>query len=144
MIYMVVVIAAGLLIDSRRFLLLLPALPVVWLALAWRMKRSALGTEAGATILVSILSFVTVNIVSAPAEFERFRFGSGPFAELRLFSSPKTDAIIEVPNRTYPEVISPTIVEGFGSRMDRWMLSRYWKPDDAEYRLLSTKLESAT
>lgn len=72
-----VLVAAGALSSSRRFIVLMAFLPVVWILI---QGRSAVLKS----ILVGLLSTALVYVVSDPASFEKFRFGHEPYTVLNL------------------------------------------------------------
>ncbi|WWT40003.1 hypothetical protein [Nostoc phage Nsp-JY10] len=115
---MVLIMAAGLTVGSRRFLVLLPAFIIGWLWMCIAADgMKALPKEVAAVLAVGALSWLAIAIVADPENFERFRFGKEPFTVIGGGSGGSA------PNRAYPEVIGQTIFsDGLGSRLDRWKL----------------------
>lgn len=115
-----ILIAAGLTVGSRRFLLLLPVFFLGW---AWIEIRtsgtSSLRTEVPVMAAVLLGAWALVSLVTAPEIYETYRFGKRPLTV--LFNTEGESA--SPPNRAYPGVIAATILsEGLSTRMDRWQL----------------------
>ena len=112
-----IIIVAGVLSGSRRFLLLMPLVPVVWILVAcWSQKLKFTFCVLATIILYSVI----VN----PALTERVRTGALPYKV--LFSETREidfDQINERINPTYTTVVLGTMTDGtFGtsSRLNLW------------------------
>jgi hypothetical protein len=109
------IIAAGALVGSRRFLVLMFFVPVIW----FYFRRYF--TIAKAFILV-FLSFLIINLTSSPESFERFRFGAEEYKIILSYGKPEMDASINI-NRSTPSAILGTMSDGTlgtSSRLDLW------------------------
>lgn len=133
LVLMVPLIAAGLAVGSRRFLLLLPLLMILLPMLVWHLRSFSQAVLEGVKIAAVFgVSWVALSLIAAPEEFEKFRFGDQPYSVLLDFEATKNGSSAETgdpagslsvrsPNRAYPDVIMGTIDEGsLNSRIDRW------------------------
>jgi len=120
-------VAAGALSSSRRFIILVVFLPVVWITLRGYLSIIRI-------VPVVLLSIFIVNSISDPESFEKFRFGDEPFTVFRLENfigdsqnqnqnqNQKQNQTI---NRSTPEAMLGTMLDGSGgtaSRLDLWRL----------------------
>ncbi len=122
---MVPLISAGLAIGSRRFLLLLPLLIVILPVLVWHFRSFSQAVLEGVGIAVVFgVSWVTLSLIAAPEEFEKFRFGEESFTVIFDFWEAQSGAMLQgvyLPNRAYPDVILGTIDQNsLDSRIERW------------------------
>lgn len=116
-----ILLAAGALVGSRRFLLLMMLLPFVWL---FYHKWKGFVPLA----VISLSSFLLLNVVSDPDSFERFRFGAEPYTVILPSIDPNANALdgghVSI-NRAIPSAMLGTLADGtFGtaSRLDLWGL----------------------
>lgn len=117
------IIAAGALVSSRRFLVLMFFIPVIWFYLRQNF------TITRAIILISS-SFLIINLISSPDSFERFRFGAEEYKIILSFGETVLDATDEPEsrdvvniNRSTPSAILGTMSDGTlgtASRLDLW------------------------
>lgn len=110
---LIVVLSAGVLVGSRRFLLLLPLIPLYW-TIGVGMRRAVLGALITAGCVCAL-----TWLVSSPASHERYRFGGEPYTVLGFSASPTQ---LAPPNRAHPSAIASTVDGMTGSRLDRMRL----------------------
>jgi len=130
------VIAAGLLSGSRRFLILMPIILTTFWAYSCYLSiiTRPLYYHLAAVTLVAIGSLALVTHVPAPEEAERFRGGAEAYfvadmqSIIQILST--RDAAnegtisIRPPNRATPSVIATTIDgDAFGTRTGRWQFA---------------------
>lgn len=136
-------VVAGALSSSRRFIVLLAILPFVWLLI---QGRSALFKVA----LVTVLSVGLLQVVSDPESFAKFQHGNKPFKVLSLdllvdevaslghAEIPEVD-VAGVINRSTPEAMLSTMADGTAgtaSRLAFWQLGfsmLSWLPQGWSY-----------
>jgi len=111
-----VLVAAGALSSSRRFIVLMMFLPFLWVMLQ--------GWSVTAKVMYAVLlSVLLINVVSDPESFERFRVGDEPYKSLSFTGVTRTDDMII--NRSRPEVMFGTMADGAlgaSSRLELWTL----------------------
>lgn len=118
--------AAGIGVGSRRFILLAPVIILAWLGLSFYIRgwKQAV-SEAAIIALVGASSWILIGSVSAPESYERFRFGTETMTVLGA-PSEQAEALanaIARPNRAGAEVIASTIDDqALGSRVEKWAL----------------------
>lgn len=135
-----VLIAAGALSSSRRFVVLMVFIPVVWVLLE---GRSVLFKS----LLVGFISAFLIYAVSDPASFQRYRFGVEPYRVLE-FNLDSNFAIVQVLessdsvpkiNRSTPMAMLSTMADGTlgtESRLEYWKLGTSmmgWFPQGWSY-----------
>ncbi len=156
-----ILVAAGALSSSRRFIVLMIFLPFFWILLqGW-----------SATVKVTfavLLSALLINVVSDSESFERFRFGGEPYKVLSLNgvltsrdmsnnrSTPEfmlgtmagRDMSI---NRSTPEVMLGTMADGSlgaSSRLEFWALGtsmvNWWPQGWSYHEVFSCKFSSCS
>lgn len=141
---MALLITAGVLSSSRRFVVLIGLLPVVWFLFE---GRSAIVKG----LFVGVFSAVLIYMVSDPASFDRYRFGGEPFRVLEFkldnqdsnVSGQKPDAknslVTAHINRSAPIVMLGTMADGTmgtQSRLTYWELGASmlsWLPQGWSY-----------
>jgi len=126
-----ILIAAGALSSSRRFVILAMFLPFLWVALQ--------GWYAAAKAILSVfLSIFLVNIASDPDSFEKYRFGSEPYKVVSLTGlgailfpidratpESKLSTMLIPINRATPDAMLGTMADGTigtASRLEFWTL----------------------
>ncbi len=129
-----ILIAAGLLSGSRRFLLAVIFVPVFWIAAALLYQNKH---RIGKIILTSLLTmsagYVLSIIVADQKSFAQFQSGDKAWRILHLsdvyrgrldFAKPPSDTVIKPPFRAYAEVMIGTVNSatsyGTDSRQERW------------------------
>lgn len=118
-------IAAGLAVGSRRFLLLLPILLLASTLLVWRFEglRQA-ATEGARSAVLFLFALLLLSVVSAPEEYEEFRLGNQQFTILFDLSDDVRVGSAEVDwsvRTVYPDIVFQSIGEGgFAPRLERW------------------------
>lgn len=139
-----ILVAAGMLSSSRRFIVLAGILPFVWVVLQ--------GIPAVTkSVLVAVMVLLTIYCVTDPASFERYRFGQEPYKVVFSFDNKDTrvsidtvsnaDAIGEAVqiNRSVPSAMLSTMADGTlgtASRLAYWDLalsSLGWVPQGWSY-----------
>jgi len=135
-------VTAGVLSSSRRFIVLAMLLPFIWIALqGWADKYRVLCT--------AVLSFLLISGVSDPDSFERFRFGGEDYKVLRL------DGVFAVDNlyinRSNPEVMLSTMADGTlgtASRLELWRLGasmlKWWPQGWSYHQIFSCEFSSCS
>lgn len=135
-------VAAGALSSSRRFIVLLAVLPFAWI---WIEGRSVLFKVA----LVTLLSAGLIWVVSDPTSFERYRYGAEPYTLLALKDAVDevvgghplplvNDASVKI-NRSTPEAMLSTMADGTAGTASRaafWQLGfsmLSWLPQGWSY-----------
>ncbi|MNI44628.1 hypothetical protein D3C73_990100 [compost metagenome] len=133
-------IAAGALSSSRRFVVLMVLIPVAWVLLEGRSVWFK-------SLLVGFVSTFLIYAVSDPASFERYRFGGEPYRVLE-FNFDSDSAMVQslenrdgVPkiNRSAPMAMLGTMADGTlgtGSRLEYWKLGTSmmgWFPQGWSY-----------
>lgn len=124
-----VLITAGLLSSSRRFIVLATMLPFVWIFLEGK-------TAVIKSVLVAGLIALLLNAVTDSESFERFRFGNEPYTVLFINN---IDEIILTTNRSNPTAMLGTMTDGTlgtASRLDYWRLALdniRWFPQGWQY-----------
>lgn len=116
---LLILITAGALSSSRRFLLLAPSLPIVWILLE---KRSGAIKAA----IIGVLSVASISAITDPESFERFRFGAEPYKTIFGYSEGNAISGSGHINRSAPSIILGTMGDGtFGaaSRLNYWKLA---------------------
>ena len=135
-------VAAGALSSSRRFIVLAMFLPFIWMVLqGWSAKARVL--------CVVLLSILLVGLVSDADSFERYRFGGESYKLLRLDGVSLVNSLYV--NRSSPEVMLGTMADGtFGtaSRLEFWSLGASmvgWWPQGWNYHhVFSCKFSSCS
>lgn len=122
-----VLLAAGALVSSRRFLILMAFLPFIYFSIEGKLSIIK-------SLFIIAFSVTIIQSTSNPASFERFRFGDEPFQiinteKIKISSftvaNPKLNNAAKPPsiNRSTPEAILGTMADstlGTGSRLDLW------------------------
>lgn len=127
-----ILISAGLLSSSRRFIVLAAFLPVVWILVEGRAAIIK-------SIIIGVLVVLMVHFVTDPVSFEHYRFGEKEFKVLfEIDEDIGYDNHIQI-NRSLPSVMLGTMTDGtFGtaSRLDYWKLAfnnLSWLPQGWSY-----------
>jgi len=130
-------LAAGALSSSRRFLLLLP---ILFLLKIFAEKRLRLLS----VIFLISSTMAVVLIVSDPQSFERYRFGDKPFKEIHFPNGIRDGLLSSMSDskigRSTPAAILSTVSDGslgFSSRLEFWRygLDRVgWFPSGWSYQ----------
>lgn len=120
-------VAAGALSSSRRFILLVFFIPIIWIIIQGRLGLIR-------SVITTILAGLLIFIVSDPVSFEKFRFGGVDYKILNLpeFSSifglsvdsKIPDSFLSI-NRATPDAMLSTMNDGYlgtGSRIKFWDL----------------------
>lgn len=131
-IFLPILIAAGALVGSRRFLVLMIFMPIVVVLI---YGRSAVIKLA----LISMFTAAAIYFIQDPNSFEKYRFGKEPYTVVLNFmyeSKPGNNAAEPVStiqqesifniNRTAPFVMLGTMTDGTlgtASRLDFWSLA---------------------
>lgn len=129
---LLILITAGALSSSRRFLLIAPSLPIVWILLE---KRSGAIKAA----IIGVLSVASISAITDPESFERFRFGAEPYTTIFGYSEGSATSVSGRINRSAPLVMLGTIGDGTlgtATRIDFWKLgleSTKWHPQGWAY-----------
>lgn len=117
-----ILIAAGALSSSRRFLVLMIFLPVIMVIVEGRMGLIR-------SLVLIIFSAAIVFLVTDSESFERFRFGSEPYTVIGVSKETQETGGGEVftnINRSEPSVMLGTMADGTlgtASRLDFWQLA---------------------
>lgn len=131
-------IAAGALSGSRRFVVLMVFIPIVWVLVE---GRSAIAKS----LCIALFSTVLVYVVTDPVSFDRYRFGGEPFRVLEFKFGAEVAEIVESShftakiNRSAPMAMLGTMADGTlgtGSRLDFWKLGASmlsWVPQGWSY-----------
>ncbi len=132
--FLPILVAAGALSSSRRFLVLVCFLPFVWFMI--ERKSEAMKLTAKKLVLVGGFSFFLISVVTDPVSFERYRFGGEPFVILGGGNEMYDRISI---NRSAPVVILGTMGDGTlgaASRLEYWKLAFEnisWLPQGWDY-----------
>ncbi|MEL7548344.1 hypothetical protein AAGV37_00620 [Pseudomonas protegens] len=133
--FLPILLAAGALSSSRRFIVLMVFIPFVWILIQ--------GEAAVAkSLLIAVLSLLLVCCISDSASFERYYHDRQPFQVLSFKSDTQDqgrELVFENINRSAPTIIAGTMVDGTlgtASRLSYWglgasMLS--WFPQGWSY-----------
>ena len=129
-------IAAGALSGSRRFVVLMVFIPVVWVLLEGR-------SAVAKSVFTVLFSTVLIYGVTDPVSFDRYRSGEEPFRVLEFkFDAEdgvESDHFTVKINRSAPMVMLGTMADGtlgMGSRLDFWKLGVSmlgWMPQGWSY-----------
>lgn len=125
-------LAAGALSSSRRFILLMCFIPIVWILI---QGRPALIKLLGVVIATSVLVF----FVPDASSFESFRYGATPYKVLEFSDEVGRDNVEAGINRSGPAVMLGTMADGTlgtSSRLDFWRLGASmvgWAPQGWRY-----------
>ena len=127
-----ILLAAGALSSSRRFLVLMVLLPFIWILIQGKFAliRSA---------LVAIATGFLVFFVSDPVSFKKFQFGEQAYSVIFQLDGPDADVINTPINRSSPSVILGTLADGTvgtASRFEYWKLAYTqlsWLPQGWNY-----------
>ncbi|MEN5238969.1 MULTISPECIES: hypothetical protein [Pseudomonas] len=109
-------IAAGALSSSRRFIVLMVFLPIIWVMV---QGRSAVVKS----VIVAIFSALLIYAVSDPVSFARFQHGDLPYTVLSIGDAVSLNGVSI--NRSTPGVMLSTMGDGTGgtgSRIKFWSL----------------------
>ena len=113
-----ILLAAGLLCGSRRFILLAPFLPIAWLLFE---RRKALVKIAA----VAAIGFVLTLAVSDSKQYGRHQSGELSWTVVD-WTGVRPTGDLQGPNRTYADTMVGTMsadtAYGFGARIQRWKL----------------------
>jgi hypothetical protein len=111
-------VAAGMLVGSRRFILLAPFLPIAWVLLE---RKKALLKVAG----VAVAAFVLTLAVTDSDQYMKHQKGVLPWSVVD-WTGVRPIGDMQGPNRTYAGVMLGTMGAdsgyGAGARIDRWKL----------------------
>lgn len=156
-----ILVAAGALSSSRRFIVLMIFLPFFWILLQ--------GWSATVKVIFAVLlSALLINVVSDSESFERFRFGGEPYKVLSLNgvlasgdmslnrSTPEamlgtiTGGDVSI-NRSTPEAMLGTMADGSlgaSSRLEFWALGAsmvsWWPQGWSYHEVFSCKFSSCS
>lgn len=129
-------IAAGALSGSRRFVVLMVFIPVVWVLVEGR-------SAVAKSLFIALFSTVLVYGVTDPVSFDRYRLGDEPFRVLEFKFGAKEGVesthITAKINRSAPMAMLGTMADGTlgtGSRLDFWKLGASmlsWVPQGWSY-----------
>ncbi len=125
-------LAAGALSSSRRFILLMSLIPVVWILV---QGRPALIRLSGVVIATGVLVF----FIPDASSFENFRHGATPYKVLEFSGEVGRENVEATINRSGPAVMLGTMADGTlgtSSRLDFWRLGASmvsWAPQGWRY-----------
>lgn len=110
------VVAGGMLLGSRRFILLAPFLPVVWIVLERKKALLKVAAVAAIALLLSIA-------VADSEQYRKYQSGELRWTIVEL-TGVRPPAELQGPSRTYAGVMLGTISAdseyGLDARIDRW------------------------
>lgn len=126
-----ILLAAGALSSSRRFIVLMVFVPFVWVLI---QGRSAIAKS----LLMALFSALLIYGVADPTSFEHYGHGNKPFKVLN-FTAGVQDSVLANINRSAPMVMLGTMADGTlgtASRLDYWQLGvsmLSWLPQGWSY-----------
>ena len=130
-IFIPILLAAGALVGSRRFIVLMALLPLIYFFIAGR-------TTIIKSIFIAFFSISLIQLISHPSSFEKFRFGDNSYKTIKIknmignffnYGEIKASSFEEVYvdsiNRSTPSAMLGTMKNkelGTNSRLDLWRM----------------------